>query len=364
MTPIKPAKRMLAPSRILRPTPSMAGGWHTRKELVDAARESIRLGSKSFAAASRLFDRNTREKAWLLYAWCRKCDDIADGQDRGGPLAKGATVKEQLKRVDGIRALSHRALEGLPTVDMSFDALGQVAMEAGLTPQMVDDVIDGFALDAVGWQPETEEDLLRYCYHVAGAVGVMMGRVMGVPENDSDTLDRACDLGLAFQLSNIARDIAEDAEAGRCYLPRQWLAEAGVPQERMMDRAFRPQLAALAARLVNLSEHYEASARYGAAQLRFRQRWAVLSAAAIYGAIGRQVRARGAAAWDRRVTIPAAAKLRYVAQSLRAALRKPEMPQSWPAVSRGEILIAIRMDGPIAEVPMTPLPDDGAEPQA
>src|SRR5690606_22296566 len=154
--------------------------------------------------------------------------------------------------------------------------------------QMVDDVIDGFALDAVGWQPDTEEDLLRYCFHVAGAVGVMMARVMGVPENDSDTLDRACDLGLAFQLSNIARDIAEDADAGRCYLPRQWLAEAGIPQDRMMDREFRGQLAMLAARLVTLSEQYESSARYGAAQLRFRQRWAVLSAAAIYGAIGQQ----------------------------------------------------------------------------
>lgn len=361
MTPIKPAKRMLAPSSIMRATPSMAGGWHTRHELVEAARQSIRLGSKSFAAASRLFDRNTREKAWLLYAWCRKCDDIADGQDRGGPLGQADTVKNQLKRVDGMRALSHRALEGLPTVDMSFDALGQVAMEAGLTPQMVDDVIDGFALDAVGWQPNTEEDLLRYCYHVAGAVGVMMGRVMGVPEHDSDTLDRACDLGLAFQLTNIARDIAEDAAAGRCYLPRQWLVQAGIPQDRIMDPAFRPQLAELVARLVDLAERYEAAARFGAAQLRFRQRWAVLSAAAIYGAIGRQVRARGTAAWDKRVVIPAAAKLRCVAQSLRAALQKPRVPAAWPAVSRGEILIAIRMDGPIAEMPMTPLPDDDTE---
>lgn len=356
MKPIRPVRRLLAPSRILRPTPSQAGGWHSRAELVRAARQSIEEGSRSFAAASRLFDRNTRERSWLLYAWCRRCDDIADGQHRGGPLAPrdgGAAG-----RIDGIRALTRRALAGQPTADMAFDAFGQVAMEGGLTQQMADDVIEGFALDAAGWRPRDEADLLRYCYHVAGAVGVMMARLMGVPDHESETLDRACDLGIAFQLANIARDMAEDDAAGRCYLPMEWLAEADIPPGQHMKPLYRPALAAMVARLVALAERHEAAARHGAAQLRFRQRWAVLAAANIYGAIGRETRALGEAAWDRRVRIARRTKLALVLRAMAEALRKPEEPEDWPTTSRGEILLAVRMAGPIAPIPMTPLPED------
>ncbi|MFX4967367.1 squalene/phytoene synthase family protein, partial [Acinetobacter baumannii] len=82
--------------------------------------------------------------------------------------------------------------------------------------------------------PQTEQDLYRYCYHVAGAVGCMMALAMGVPADDDATLDRACDLGLAFQLANIARDVAEDARAGRCYLPQAWLDELEIPADDLL----------------------------------------------------------------------------------------------------------------------------------
>ena len=83
-----------------------------------------------------------------------------------------------------------------------------------------------------GWRPANEEELLSYCYQVAGAVGVMMAHVMGVDPEDRDTLDRAADLGIAFQLANIARDIVEDAKVGRTYLPADWLAEEGLDRRR------------------------------------------------------------------------------------------------------------------------------------
>src|SRR5690606_27908984 len=160
----------------------------------------------------------------------------------------------------------------------------------GLTEQMAEDVIEGFALDAEGWRPRTEEDLMRYCYHVAGAVGIMMAQVMGVVRDDGETLDRACDLGLAFQLANIARDVWEDDAGGRCYIPVEWLAEMDIPPGQHMKPMFRAQLVALVTRLLDMAEQHEAAGRVGAAQLGFRQRWAVLSAANIYGAIGRKVR--------------------------------------------------------------------------
>ncbi len=349
--------RLLAPSRILRPAVRQAGGGRFREDLVEDARRSIAKGSKSFAFASRLFDKPTRERAWLLYAWCRRCDDLADGQDAGD---KPEDVDNADQLVTAIRVLTRRALQGEPTADPAFDAFGQVAPECGLTMQMADDVIEGFALDAAGWQPHSEADLIRYCYHVAGAVGVMMARVMGVPEDDEDTLDRAFDLGIAFQLCNIARDVCDDDAVGRCYLPLDWLAEADIPPGEHMKPSYREALVGLVARLVDMAEIYAASARAGVAELGLRQRWAVLSAADIYLAIGRKVRERGAHAWDHRVTTSRLEKLAAVARAFGGAVRQPEAEPVTVPHPRGTVLIGVRMAGPIPAAPMTPLPDEQA----
>ena len=296
------------------------------------AREAIKEGSKSFAAASRLFDRATRERVWLLYAWCRRCDDIADAQEKGGALGDQSDAG---KRLRSIKLLTTRALDRMPTADVAFDAFGQVARETGITPEMADDVIAGFALDADDWRPRTEKDMMQYCYHVAGAVGVMMGVVMGVPRDDEEMLDRACDLGLAFQLNNIARDIEEDDAAGRCYLPLEWLAEADIPPGQHMKPRFRSELVALVSRMLDIAETHEAASRLGARHLPFRSRWAVLSAARIYGAIGRKVRKRGAAAWDHRIYISGPAKARHVAAAyVEALVNRPKPPAEMPRWSR------------------------------
>jgi phytoene synthase len=351
---------MLAPSRILRTTPARAGGGRDRFELVDEAREAIEQGSKSFAAASRLFDRDTRERAWLLYAWCRRCDDLADGQELGHATAGGAgSPADAEKRLLAIRLLTERAFEGLPTADPAFDAFGLVAKECGLTREMAEDVIMGFELDAAGWRPRSEADLARYCYHVAGAVGVMMAVVMGVPKDDAWMLDRACDLGIAFQLANIARDLDDDDKADRCYLPVEWLVEEDIEPGQQMKPHHRGELVEMAGKLVSRMDQHLAAARMGAARLPFRSRWAVLAAARIYGAIGEEVRARGAAAWDRRVVIGPAAKARHIAAALWEALRnRPDEPEALPEWNRSDILIEVRMTGPIAPPPMDPLPDE------
>ncbi|WP_133366434.1 phytoene/squalene synthase family protein [Qipengyuania sediminis] len=353
--PRRIAPRMLAPSRILRETPARAGGGREREDLIAHAWEMIRHGSKSFAAASRLFDEAAREQAWLLYAWCRRCDDIADGQELGGKLGEEEGAE---RRITAIRLLTERAFEGLPTADAAFDAFGLVAREVGLTPEMAEDVIGGFQLDAEGWRPRSERDLARYCYHVAGAVGVMMARIMGVGRDDAWMLDRACDLGLAFQLANIARDMAEDAAAGRCYIPMEWLAEEDIEPGQEMKPHHREEMAAIAKRLVDRMETHEAAARLGAARLPFRRRWAVLAAANIYGAIGREVVAQGPRAWDSRVVIGRAAKAKLIARAAWEAWRnKPEEPPQMPEWTRGDILIEVRMNAPIPPPDMGPLPE-------
>ncbi|SNS10771.1 phytoene synthase [Sphingomonas laterariae] len=295
-----------------------------RAALVAAAQRSIARGSKSFRAASRLFGRPTRERAWLLYAWCRRCDDLADGQDHGHAMAR---VDDPAARLAEIERLTEQALAGAATGDPAFDALGVVVAECGIPHALPRDLVQGFALDAAGFTPRHADDLYRYCYHVAGVVGVMMAMVMGVRADDHDTLDRACDLGIAFQLANIARDINEDDAAGRCYLPDDWLAEMDVPPGEAMRPPWRPRIALLAKRLAARAEAHEAAARGGASALGFRDAWAVLSAADIYTGIAREVAARGEQAWDHRVVIGRGQKLAWAARSAALAASRKAIPR-------------------------------------
>jgi 15-cis-phytoene synthase len=346
--------RLLAPSQILRPPVRQSGGGRWREDLVAEARRSIRRGSRTLAFASRRFDRATRERAWLLYAWCRRGHELAEGQEFGSK-PDGHEAAENLGQA--IRVLTRRALEGQPTADPAFDSFGQVAQEAGLDMQLAEDVIEGFALDAAGWQPHSEEDLIRYCYHAAGAAGVMMARIIGVPEDDEDMLDRGFELGVAFQLVTIARDLSDDDAADRCYLPLDWLSEADVPPGEHMKPMFRERLVALVARLLDLAERYDASARLGTEILGFRERWAVLTASNIHLALAEKLRERRAHAWDRRVNVSWFEKLGAAFRGFMEALDAP-LPAKPVPYSRGQILIAVRMAGPIAPIPMTPLPDE------
>ncbi len=291
-----------------------------RAALVAAARETIARGSQSFAAASKLFARQTRKRVWLLYAWCRAADDLTDGQELGhGAAAPSDPAAVQVE----LEALTAAALDSEVPVPLPFAALRQVAHETAMPRRFITDHLAGFALDSQDWRPASEDDLLRYCYHVAGSVGCMMAVVMGVPVTDEDTLDRACDLGLAFQLANIARDVVPDARAGRCYLPADWLAEAGLDEAQLAEPQHRAALALMAARLVELSRSYRRSARIGAAQLPFRSRLAVLAADGIYGAIGEKVAALGERAWDQRVRVSGAGKLGKLSLALAQSIVAP-----------------------------------------
>ncbi len=284
----------------------------TRDEIVAGARDAIQQGSKSFRAASRLFDHVTRERAWLLYCWCRHCDDVADGQVFGfGHVAPG--------KVSTLRDETRRAIAGQPGDAIAYQALALLMTERPIPTRYLEDHLEGFALDEIGWRPTTTDDLTKYCYHVAGAVGCMMAVIMGVPADDEETLGRAADLGIAFQLSNIARDLREDLENGRCYLPTDWLAEFGITPDQLFQPEHEPALLAMVDRLITEVRAREASAHKGAEQLPFRSRLAVLTALRIYGAIGRRVQKLGSHAWDERVSVGKARKLAMLIPSFAEA---------------------------------------------
>lgn len=296
--------------------------------LLEHAYRSIDIGSRSFATASRLFDPTTRRSAVLLYAWCRHCDDVVDGQQHG--YAASAPVADGEERLHLLYARTRQAYAGEAMEEPAFAALQAVAAAHGIPMELPLAHLDGFAMDIGGQRYRSFDDTLRYCYHVAGVVGLMMARIMGA--DDEATLDRACDLGIAFQLTNIARDIVDDAAIGRCYLPEAWLDAHGVPRRDLDAPRHREALARMAADLVHAAEPYYASAQGGLAALPLRSAWAVGAAHAVYREIGLRVRAQGAQAWDRRVSTSRAGKLRLLARATAMALRsRGQAPAPRPA---------------------------------
>ena len=302
------------------------------------SREAIQKGSKSFAAAAALFDAETRADAEMLYAWCRHCDDVIDGQTLGHGMSP---VEDAPARLVALYAQTRAALAGEPPADPQFAAFQTVAQRRQIPERYALDMIDGFAMDVEGRRYQTLDELLDYCWGVAGVVGTMMALVMGTKPDALPTLRRAQDLGLAFQLTNIARDIVEDARNDRVYVPRAWLAELGVPETAVADPAYRGQVAIMAKRLVEAAEPYYASARWGLRDLPVRCAWAIAAARGVYRQIGLDVVKVGDKAWDERVVVSGRMKAWRALEggviALRSALfdrliKPPARPDMWSKI--------------------------------
>lgn len=306
--------------------------------VLQTSRDLITQGSRSFSAASRLFPSRLREDAWMLYAWCRHCDDEVDGQVLGhGAVGLDAALARA--KLNELKRLTEAALAGERMADPVFEAFQRVALRHDVPAREPLALLDGFAMDVDARVYRTLEDTLDYAWHVAGVVGVMMARIMGV--RDRDVLRRAQDLGLAFQLTNIARDVVEDAKGGRVYLPRAWLTEAGVPQGAEPDPEHRAGVAVATGRLLDVAEAYYNSARWGLKDLDTRSAWAIATARRVYRQIGRIVARRGGQAWDSRASVSRPDKLWQVAlaagtvvraKSLDSLGRAPERPALWTKI--------------------------------
>ena len=235
--------------------------------VTQSSHDAIRNGSKSFAAAARLYDTRTRHDVYKLYAWCRHCDDEIDGQELG--FASDRTpAADSGQRLERLRAMTRGALDGAAMDDPVFQGLQQVVSRHRIPARYPLELIDGFAMDVAGRRYRDLEDTLLYCYHVAGVVGLMMAYVMGVRE--PAVLSRAADLGIAFQLTNITRDVMDDASNGRVYLPEQWLQGAGVDPAEIQRPEHRPAVAAVVVRILDEADRYYESAAEGVRALPIR----------------------------------------------------------------------------------------------
>jgi 15-cis-phytoene synthase len=274
-----------------------------RDAVVARSHIAIARGSRSFHAASQLFEPRIREDVWLLYAWCRHCDDQIDGQDHGGDLAP-LCAAERRTRLAQLRRLTQATLDGEPVDEPAFVALQQVARRHRIEPRWPADLLQGLEMDADERRYQHVEDTLGYCWAVAGVVGVMMAQVMGV--RDPTVLRRAQDLGLAFQLTNICRDVLEDARGGRVYLPADLLRRHGVEPtpSAVADPRHARGVFAATQELLARAESFYASSRVGLRDLPLRSAMAVAAARGIYREIGRRIRRQGPAALAARVTVP------------------------------------------------------------
>lgn len=282
---------------------------------LDHCRAVIRTGSLSFHAASKLLPASVRDPALALYAFCRLADDEVDEGHE-----KGRAVLQLQERLDA-------AYAGQPRNAPEDRAFAAIIEEFDMPRALPEALLEGLAWDAVGRRYDTLSDVRAYSARVASAVGAMMCVLMRM--RDHDALARACDLGVAMQLTNIARDIGEDARAGRIYLPLEWLDEAGIDVAHFLAnpaptddiRRFTRKLLAEANRLYIRSEA-------GISSLPRSARTGIFAARYIYAGIGGAVARNGHDSITRRGRTTKAQKLALIAKSGLRAGGTLVLPQS------------------------------------
>jgi len=287
----------------------------------------IRSGSKSFFVASLLLPRGVRDDAYALYAFCRLSDDLVD-------VAGGAA-----DAIAQLRVRLDLACAGQPA-DSSVDrAFADILVRHALPRELPEALIEGLAWDVSGVTCDSLGDVQAYAARVAGSVGAMMTVLMGM--RDPDILARACDLGVAMQLTNIARDVGEDARNGRLYLPRAWLREEGVDPDTWLARPiFTPAIGRVVARLLRAADGLYRRAEGGIAGLPVSCRPAIFAARHLYAEIGAEIAANHFDSITTRAHVSGGQKLRLVCRALhdaacaRRSTAEPALPQTQYLVDR------------------------------
>lgn len=288
----------------------------------------MRGGSKSFFAASKVLPRRVRAPATALYAFCRLADDTIDihSAEHGGPAGAMAHLRDRLTRI----------YAGSPMAVDADRALACVVARFKIPQALLESLLEGFQWDMQERRYETLADLQDYAARVAGTVGAMMSIIMGT--RDPQALARACELGVAMQLTNIARDVGEDARLGRLYLPRSWMVQAGLdPDAWLRSPVFSSALAGVVARLLRAADALYERAGYGIRALPRDCRAAIQAARLVYAEIGREVERAGFDSVNERAVVSLNRKLALMARATTVVLRVPRGPQE----SRLEPLPAI-----------------------
>lgn len=273
--------------------------------IVGEARAILAHHARTFDLAGRLLPRQVRDRAAVVYAFCRIVDDAVD--EAPSPEAARAQV----------RALSAELAGEIPRRPL-VEAFVAVCEATGIPLEAAEELARGCESDLGEVIVADDGELLRYCYRVAGTVGLMMCGVLGVRELEA--FPYALDLGIGMQLTNICRDVREDAERGRVYLPRTRLEAAGTSPEALVSGRLTPTdraaVALVVRDLLDLAEHYYASGRAGMRYIPMIARPAIAAAGRVYRAIGLHLRRSACDAWAGRTVVPAWDKAHWLARAV------------------------------------------------
>ena len=304
---------------------------------IAACRATLRGGSRSFFAASLLLPRRVATPASALYAFCRLADDLID--EEGGRADALVHLRTRLDRAYAGDPLPH-------PVDRAF---AEVVVRHALPRALPEALLEGLEWDSQGRRYDDLSGVYAYSARVAGAVGAMMAVIMG--SRSPDAIARACDLGVAMQLTNICRDVGEDARNGRIYLPLDWMREAGHDPEVWLkapvaDAAIR----AIVRRLLENADTLYARAVSGIAQLPAGCRIGVHAARLLYAEIGREVERAGLDSISRRAVVGKGRKLRLVGNAIAASIGS-RRAAAMPALAETSFLVEAVTPAPVVRAP-------------
>ncbi|MEM6638301.1 MAG: phytoene/squalene synthase family protein [Pseudomonadota bacterium] len=280
----------------------------TYQKDITACRQMLRVGSHSFFAASLLLPREVRDPASALYAFCRLADDAVD---------QGATHEDAIAE---LRNRLERLYEGYPLACPADRALSNVVRVFRIPQALPEALIEGFEWDVAGRRCHTVSEVYDYAARVAGTVGAMMAMLMGV--RSPDILARACDLGVAMQLTNICRDVGEDARAGRLYLPLDLMEAQGIDHEAWLRKpVWTPAVGEVVQSLLDAADVLYRRSASGIAQLPVGCRPGINAARWIYSDIGRKIERNGLNSVDYRAVVSQSRKSVRLIRALISTLR-------------------------------------------
>ena len=257
--------------------------------------QSIKKHGKSFHWASIFLPNRNKSAAFELYSICRYLDDLADDS----PIDQSEILKNEFEQI----------------CNNTEHPINRFFKKHNIPIQILGDLTKGLVLDQKLVRIQTEKELIKYSYQVAGTVGLMMQPLIMV--RDKEANKHAIDLGIAMQLTNIARDIYEDANMNRIYLPKEWLIDISIDQLKSYSTdEIQLQMRKILKKLIELSEIYYQNGFSGMKYIPIKTRLAIFFAAKIYRAIGMKIKDNNYLYTNKRVYLNKLDKLWVTIKSL------------------------------------------------
>lgn len=272
-------------------------------EAYDRCGEVCAEYAKTFYLGTLLMTPERRKAIWAIYVWCRRTDELVDG-----PNASHITPKA----LDRWESRLEDLFNGRP-FDMLDAALSDTVSKFPVDIQPFKDMIEGMRMDLRKSRYKTFDELYLYCYYVAGTVGLMSVPIMGIaPESQATTesvYNAALALGIANQLTNILRDVGEDARRGRVYLPQDELAQAGLSDEDIFAGKVTDKWRHFMKKQIKRARSFFDEAQEGVTQLSSASRWPVWASLLLYRQILDEIEANDYNNFTRRAYVSKPKKL-------------------------------------------------------